>query len=145
VPECQKCSFVHGLRESIFMHSHATLYAYRLVMDSVSAYSNHCLTFWWKHFFIAVTRRLLLQSELTMMIILMMTTNKNKVTLVLYGVSLRALSWLGKRIACYVVHHKCALVLALTSVFLLCAPERNTGLHRNRYCKVLDRKGLPLA
>jgi len=50
-----------------------------------------------------------------MMIILMMmmTTTKNQVTLVLYGVSLRALTWLGTRIACYVGHHKCALVLAL--------------------------------
>lgn len=88
-------------------------------------------------------------SELTMMMmmmmILMMTTTKNKVTLVLYGVSLRALRWLGTRIACYVGHHKCVLVLALTSMFLLCMPERSTVLHRNRYCKVLDREGLPVA
>jgi len=52
------------------------------------------------------------------------TTTKNKGALVLYGVSLRALRLLGTRIACYVVYHKCALVLALTSVFLLCMLEQ---------------------
>ena len=62
-----------------------------------------------------------------MMILMMTTTTKNKGTLVLYDVSLRALRLLGTRIACYVGYHKCALVLALTSVFLLCVPERSTG------------------
>ena len=146
MPNCLKCFISSGSpRKTFNAFSGATVRAHRLVMDSGPALNYRCLTFgsklvslllcrggwcchyrnWWWWWWWRRQR-----------------TRWRWFCVVLVCVPQGG--WV-QELHVNVGHHKCALVLALTSMFLLCMPERSTGLHRNRYCEVLDRKGLPLA